>query len=305
MAEEKTVVERYRKSPFVLDKPKLARMLDIMEQRFAEAQLDFKPTFGITLKKGRQIKTGSMDQLLGFDNSVSNPITGLVIIADSYSGGPPEKNLFAKLDFDNTSRPIISLEVISSDSKRAAQSFAELEEQVERTLVMTWMHKINANTLAFGFGILFLAFIFTAIAFLPSDEVEKSAVYLLSKEERAALSQQAKSALTTDEKVNFLFALQTRQLERSAKPSGTVIRGEDLKRLFSLKVLFISLPIILVISCLIYLRRKAYPKAVFVWGDWEEHYARILSIRKTILTVIILSIFIGVLSNLFVYALVR
>jgi hypothetical protein len=170
---------------------------------------------------------------------------------------------------------------------------------------MTWMHKINANTLAFGFGILFLAFIFTAIAFLPSDEVEKSAVYLLSKEERAALSRQAKSALTTDEKVNFLFALQTRQLERSAKPSGTVIRGEDLKRLFSLKVLFISLPIILVISCLIYLRRKAYPKAVFVWGDWEEHYARILSIRKTILTVIILSIFIGVLSNLFVYALVR
>jgi hypothetical protein len=133
MAEEKTVVERYRKSPFVLDKPKLARMLDIMEQRFAEAQLDFKPTFGITLKKGRQIKTRSMDQLLGFDNSVSNPITGLVIIADSYSGGPPEKNLFAKLDFDNTSRPIISLEVISSDSKRAAQSFAELARGTGRT----------------------------------------------------------------------------------------------------------------------------------------------------------------------------
>lgn len=220
--------------------------------------------------------------------------------------GSAENELSCKLEFDNSSSPSIMLEVTSSNSKRASQAFAELEEQLERTLVSSWMYKLNASNLIVWFGALILIAFLAGIMFLPkgADETYKNAIYLLSKDEIESFAKQAKTAATTEDKINFLFAFQTLQLERVGKqPAGTVIRFRDLGKLFTLKTVFIVLPGILIIGCLIYLRMYSYPNGVFAWGDWEDHYNKIMSTRKSIWTVIIAAFFVGVLSNLFVYGL--
>jgi len=43
-----------------------------------------------------------------------------------------------------------------------------------------------------------------------------------------------------------------------------------------------------------------YPWAVFVWGDIEQHYTALLARRKSLWTVIVSALIIGVLTNLFV-----
>jgi hypothetical protein len=304
MPDEKTVVRRFRKSPFVLDKPKLARIMDILEQRFTEARLEFRPTFEITLKRGRTTKTTSVDQLLGFDNSVANPITDLTITVEESWQDSSENDLSCKLEFYNRSVPYINLEVASSQSKRASQSFAELEEQIERTLTSGWMYKLTPPNVIVWFAGLFVTMLFAALLFLPKgNDVKENSAYALTTEEIHSFAQRAKTTMTTEEKIDFLFALQTQQLERSLKPRGTVIRFSDIGKLLTLKTLFISLPLILIIVCLIYLRRNSYPNAVFLWGDWEEHYSKVISMRKTIWTVLIGAFFVGILGNLFVYGL--
>jgi hypothetical protein len=151
MPTDTTVVEKPITSAFVLDRVKLARILDIMEQRFVDANIPFNPTFDVTLAKGRRISTNSSDQLLALDNSVKNPITTLVISA---AGSTPNE-LACTLSFDKSARRNINLQVEAEDGKRASQCFAELEEQVERTLSNDWMRKLTfENILGIFMGVI-------------------------------------------------------------------------------------------------------------------------------------------------------
>ncbi len=76
IADPNTVINRFT-SAFVLDKPKLTRILNIIEDRFKEADLVFKPEFEVTHADGKQIKIASTEDLFALDNTVKNPITNL------------------------------------------------------------------------------------------------------------------------------------------------------------------------------------------------------------------------------------
>lgn len=297
MTTEATIIQKPITSAFVLDKAKLARILDIMEQRFTEAGFPFRPKFEVTLGNGRNINTFSVEQLFTFDNSVKNPIVSLTI-SDIESG---REDLACELNFNNTAKDNINLKVESVDSKRASQSFAELEEQVERTLSNSWIHKFTPGNIIVGMAaIASLAMLISILVYgVKDDSPPENTGYMLSMDELNSFAKKAKEVTNTNDKIDFLFALQSRQLERSVAKQG--VGTVHLGKAFTLKNLFIMLPLIVILGCVVYLQQNCYPFAVFLWGDYEERYNKLLSTRRTIWTVVIGSLFIGILGNLFVF----
>jgi hypothetical protein len=96
MTTDAVVIQKAITSPFILDRPKFTRILNIMEQRFSEANIPFKPIFDVTLSKGRRISIASSDELIGLDNALKDPIRTLGISAEGSS--PAE--LSCSLSFD-------------------------------------------------------------------------------------------------------------------------------------------------------------------------------------------------------------
>ncbi len=125
--------------------------------------------------------------------------------------------------------------------------------------------------------------------------------YVLSTDEITSFAKRAKEVTNTNDKIDFLFTLQSRQLERSM--ARQEVRTIHLSKAFTLRNLFIMLPLIVILGCVVYLQQHCYPFAVFLWGDYEERYNKLISTRKTIWTVVIGSLFIGILGNLFVFGL--
>jgi hypothetical protein len=125
--------------------------------------------------------------------------------------------------------------------------------------------------------------------------------YYLNRDDFDYLDKKAKEATTTNEKVEFLLELQSRQLERiTSRQRNDVI---NIGPLLTSKNLFIMLPLLIILVCIGYLGERCYPSSVFLWGDYEEHYNKLVSKRKTIWNVIIVSLMIGILGNLFVFGL--
>src|SRR5688572_10767449 len=124
---EPVVVQKILSSSFVLDRPKITRILNIIEERIVNSQVRYE----VFLSNGKNIKLDRVDELLALDNSVKNPITSLIIRAN---GSSEETKTSCHLSYDNPTKNNIRLRIVSDNSKLATQLFAELEEQVERTL---------------------------------------------------------------------------------------------------------------------------------------------------------------------------
>jgi hypothetical protein len=71
--------------------------------------------------------------------------------------------------------------------------------------------------------------------------------------------------------------------------------------LWDWRILSIVAPVIILIGSFAYLR-SCYPQAVFLWGDAEEWYQGLVARRKTVWTVIIAAVLIGIITNLAVFA---
>ena len=136
VANDATQSNRYS-SPFVLDGAKLTRILTVIEERFGEA--DFEQRFDVTLKNGKQVKVAALDALLKLDNTIKNPVTSLDIAAQS-------NDLHTSITFDDSERKNILVGVWGSNPKIVGELFAELEEQVERTMVGGWFSKLGGSS---------------------------------------------------------------------------------------------------------------------------------------------------------------
>jgi hypothetical protein len=62
-------------------------------------------------------------------------------------------------------------------------------------------------------------------------------------------------------------------------------------------------PVVIIAFAVFYLFKTCYPSAVFLWGDMEEWYGKLLRRRSIIWQVIVISMSVGILSNLFVFGL--
>jgi len=296
-------------SAFVLDKGKLERILEIIEQRLSEIDDSFKPRFDVRLSNGKQIYVTSTEELLGLDNVVKNPISSLTIQvgSDLLQRSRNEEvrgkgYLTCNISFDRSKRMNIALIVQSEDESRASRCFAELEEQVERTLSKNWLEKFSIGNII---GTLFIATIMIALAALlfsiggPSRE---SSGYMLTKDDFAEFERRMNDVKSESDKVAFLFDLEKQQLQRSLEKQNRNFFINP-RSILSWKNVFIILPFVVILCCVGYLRDRCYPHAVFLWGDYESHYNKLLSIRRTVWQVVIGSLLIGILGNLFVFGL--
>jgi hypothetical protein len=274
-------------SAFLLDSPKLVRILNIIEQRYAGAGGLFEPKYEVTLARGKSINLVSVDDLLKLDNAVRNAITSLSLRVRMSS---PQASILTLVTFDDDDSDNITLHVGATDPKIASQLFAELEEQVERTLVQNWVHRYlkSGTFLTFTFMSMMLAVLGSLLfSIITSDTGFTSA-------QVQALSRRAENSHTVEQKIDFLFEMQRRQLAELQPRSVTPI-GVDL---LSTRVLLIILPLLLVFGCIAYLIATTYPRAVFLWGDYAEHYSHLLSKRKTLWTVVVIALFVGAMSSL-------
>jgi hypothetical protein len=310
--EDPNTVKNYFTSEFVLDKPKLTRMLNILEDRFKEAELAFTPLFEVTHANGKELKLTSLEDLFALDNPVNNPITELKISAiaiqlpttdDIVNYLKEEESrlmqIYIRYDSDQVRNIHLSVKAQKSP-KLSNQIFAELEEQIERSFARNWVYKYlkgpTGSLLSSILGILFMMFVLIFSIYLIADKPNPS--FKSDSAEVQRLLEQSKNAKTTEDKVNFIFDIQTKQLEELNKPQSEPMH---LSWILNLRNFAIILPLLIIIGCFAYLLKNCYPRAVFLWGDYETHYNDLMSKKKGVWTVVVLSLLFEVVGNLFVY----
>lgn len=285
-------VSRGYDSPFVLDGTKLTRIVEVLQERFAALNSPAVLRYEIRLANGRIQEVSELADLLAMDNTVRNPLMALNLNAKT-TGTQPGPECILKYEISGNEN--IRLTVKSADSKWANQLFAAVEEQVERTLVSTWISNLKKanweiSGLAMIIGIL-LVFLFETLVVTSLTRI------LPRPGELAQLSEKAKNAQTTEEKIDALLKITVWSLERFTylEPGGAGFNW--------LKILFLGLPVIIVLGAFFYLIRHCYPRGIFLWGDWENYYNTLLGRRRTLWTVVVLALLIGIVSNLFVASL--
>lgn len=289
-----TVVRKSFTNAFVLDQPKLSRIMDILEQRYKENEREFSPQIEVTFANKLKITIPSLEKLFSLDNTVKNQITSLSI----KDVGQPER-LAVNLLYTAKEKNNIELVVVSGSNKYAGQVFAEVEEQIERTFSRGWLYKINGTQMIYivMFLIMIGGFLLLMSSTKNSPAVAQGSGYMLSLNEINDFNSRAKGIVNREDKIDWLFDLQQRQLEKSlTKQESEVIQFGNL---FTVKRVFVGLPILIALISFFYLFANYYPNAVFLWGDMEEHHAKLMTTRRTIWTVVIVSLFIGIASNLF------
>lgn len=283
-------------SPFILDAAKLTRILTVIEDRFKSAGINFDPSFQVTLEDGKRVKVGTLDALLNLDNTIKNPVTSIEISDNSDSD-----KLEASITFDGAREGNIAIVIRGSEPKIVGELFAEVEEQVERTRVGGWPQKLLGSSSA-----LLIPFIGTltvvsmSIALIAFGGSYRDTTTGLTKEAAKQLARELSKVVTTEDKINWLFDVHRRQLELGGSESTI-----NIGKFATWPNFFLALPVVIVLMCLIYMARTCYPRAVFCWGDWEDHYKGLVSKRRTVWGVIIAAMAIGVISSLFVVSFQR
>ena len=59
--------------------------------------------------------------------------------------------------------------------------------------------------------------------------------------------------------------------------------------------------VLIVIIVLLWIALRTYIGSVFLWGDFIEHYGSLVSKRKKLLNILLGSVVLGLLVNLFVF----
>ena len=306
MTDSNQVSKRYSES-FVLDNGKLSRILDIIESKFGEKQLATKFEYEMVLSRGKSIKLQEKHDVLSQDNAVKNHVSSFQIEA------APDQNLTeprCEVRFDDSYGNNISLSVISDDAKWGDQLFAEIEEQLERTFMTGLMYRIKfrgslgalelvANILGVLAASLAIAFFLILPSSFSSDNNQPEILDLLNV---------AEAADSTEEKIDFLVQFARMELEdrlpnvESAEQSDSLVSSINFDWL-NLRTFFLILPLMILLGSLLYLYQSCYPHVVFLWGDYESHYSEILNRRRTMWTVVIFALLMGIVSSLFVFSL--
>ncbi|WP_448572183.1 hypothetical protein [Trichothermofontia sp.] len=287
-------IQKEYKAAFLLDKAKLSRIINIMEDRFDDLQLEFKPIYSIELSQGNELNLHNIEDLFELDNTIRNPIKNLTIKASG-------KNLnnhtsleccvvfgIKRISFD---RRNLSLEVKSLEPKITLQVFAILEEQIQRVILDDWMYRIIQSRIL---ELWFLPVSF--IGLIPLLFLLSKGFHSLSNDTIQSLLAEANALNTYEQKIDFLFKVKKNELEKQLDYNS----GFDLSSLINVKTFFVLLPIAIILVCFIYIISKCYPANIFLWGDYEAYYNRLVARRNTLWTVVILSIILGIITNFFI-----
>jgi len=145
------IARRVIRSPFVLEKSKLTRLLEVTDPKFTQDGYKLEKTFVARSKGDRLTQTDKLEVILALDNSARHRIEQLTIISsatpqDAPRDSPPKR--YQSIEFDGSSGARIEVIIRADDETWANETFSAAEEQVERTVQSTIMHRITSGRYA-------------------------------------------------------------------------------------------------------------------------------------------------------------
>ena len=284
---------RTYEGPFAVHPENLARICGILDSAFARIGPDASREIAVSHADGTKADFEDLNNVLSMDNTERNPVVGASIqyIAREEHVGSSS----ALIRFSSGYRtPEVHLIVNSPRQDWCQQVFAELEEQLERTSLRSWVYRIKAYTNAFSLAVNLMLAISVVVPIMALAVLLNSQA-LSAKEAQRALSQfpadrdPAKATL-------WMADIQKRQLEAKVPtPTSPLIANLSLLRAASILV-----PLAIVAGVLWYLLRYCYPAASFAWGDMKQKAEELRVRRQHLWTTVIGALVLGVLGNFFV-----
>ena len=287
-------IHKSLKSAFLAYESKITRLISVMKERFPTNEMSIDETYEALLQDGKTITLDSLNQVFELDNTEKNPIIKLDINCVT-----EDNSHSIRVGFSGKGDARVRLEVYSDDTAWASITQSVIEEQVERTLKQSWIYKVagsetQVSFASFGLPIIVLLFGFLIFFAPPPAKLYKS--MWLTKADIEELNRTfAKSAKITNEQIVEITKRQITNIKKR--------EGGSLKRLPDFRILSLALPIIVLYGSFVYLIRKCYPTAVFLWGDVEKMYSNIEAKQKLVWSVLIGSMIVGIISSFFVFGL--
>jgi hypothetical protein len=278
--------------PFLLEKTKLDRLLDIIHGLLNEHDNTTEhDDFEVFLSGQRREETTSIDEVLKLDNSRKSKIQRLLITcsASTEQATRPEHEI--QVDFDgNPGKTKIIVTIRSDDPGWSDRALSEVEEQVERTSLQDAPHRIALFLLLVPIAAFLILLLLSSLH--SSFALGQADIMWLREGNVDRIQQILKQNRTiTDEEMREIVSMQLRNVlntDRKSESNGWSIRRR----------VFLGIQLLILLICAGYLLVRSYQSAVFLWGDEVERYNKTLQTRRAVWGIIIGVIIVGVLSNL-------
>lgn len=294
-------VDKRYLSAFVVEKSKLTRLLGVIKNAIHQEGLSYTESFEARLVGTKTITADSLQHILDLDNSERSRVERLIIHCAAGPTSSDDPTHFVEVDFDGHRRPVdVTIAVSSDDSRAASDAMSVAEEQVERMLERSLMHQLFGSSefvrqLAVVITML-IAISTVVLVQLSKVDSQISNTMWLTPTDLSEIEPMLRSAkMLLPEQANDILSRQLRNvIAQQSRSPFSVLRDW--------RVIVVLLPVVIVIGAFIVLV-SCYPSAVFLWGDAEEWYRRTLARRGWLWNVVIVTLILGVITNLAVFAL--
>ncbi len=207
----------------------------------------------------------------------------------SRAGLGPE--LECTIVFNSLAKDNIELTTTGDDSVEVSETFAAIEEQIERTFTARL-----APALSLVGGILIFV---AALIWLTRFDPNPFFLEGLPRSDVIALDQKANAIHSNSEQMEFLFDVKRREIHSQAMQ----LKPADFAQSMTLPNVLNGLVVLLAALLLLYLGLICYPRAVFAWGDGGQRYDQLRGQRRMIRNAILMVIIGGIVVNLVASAL--
>ena len=303
------VITKSYESVFILDASKLSRLLNILEERFCALKMAPILSFELTTKKGKSFHATDVKNVLEHDNPINNPIIDLMI---EYYDTKDDPHYLCKISYDKQDSKM-QIRIQSDNMKWGNDLFAEIEEQIERSFIKSWVYSLKSDEYrGITFSIISVLMGVLASTFLAFSLIHGDTNIKVKTEDRLTasdiehLKNISKKSNSIEDKIDFLYDLNKRKLENTSlnedkKENELTSTLRKIKDYSDWRIILLMIPIIIIILCMIYLFKYCYPGSLFLWGDYIEYYQTLLERRKFLWNTVILALLIGIIGNLFVF----
>ena len=243
-------VQKTFTSPFLLDRAKASRILNVLEERFEHLRLPFDPIYSVRFQRGNELSLNRIEDVFALDNTIRNPIEYLRVEAKGIS---PERSveIVCRVSFKaqrESAYENIEVYVSCPDAKLALQAFAALEEQVQRSFLDDWIYRMFKRGYDSGS---FLVLPSLGLAALSSIYLKLFPSNQIPNQNYVRLLAEAKYASSVEQKIDFLFDIARQEAERKYERGSAEKAWPEFSNILSLKTLFVILPIAIVIGAFI------------------------------------------------------
>ena len=268
---------------FVLDTPKLTRLWSEINARFT--QLGATATFNFTVgfRDKRRERQASVEEVVNLENRRNNPVIGMSVVANGTTA--QGKPLSCSIEFSNEQKNNVRLAVKGADPMVTNDIHAALDERVQATFAKNWGQLVAALT---------LIVMLVGVLLLLANFTEPSPFYsALTPKDFAELNQMAEHANSEAAQLGFIFEMHRREIRQHVSRAAPV----ELTHWMTASVAATLILLIVVIALLAYLAFACYPRAVFNWGEYGEHFEDLKLRRKYIRNLVIGGVILDLIVN--------